>query len=576
MLSLIPCGADSLAVTLEATLAFGGLRRFEDSLRQQGNDAVLERLAQDDAFLYGAGVYSPGHAYSSLAREIAHERLIGAIAVAFDNHAVTHYPAEIRGALGVLLQRIPKVYVTDELSVEWAQHYAIEAELGGHPGWLASKARAEETLSKAHAMAFLRGAADDFRQAVQHLASTAQPHVVLSVAEVIACGILRYPCIALLNTASGQHPQDSYSVLSRFATQHGVPVCNYPSELVDAIDRAVVPDMPSARARALETLTTLLRGDFRNVVAPASTTEAVCGTLVHRTERVIESPRADSLTSYLDACAGVGVTRRGASIEPAKRGTRRRVAPGDVFDPSTHYDDAYFAGAGGIEYMKTDGTWGIYHGPAKVWEGNAVIARILTKTLTGVTGIPANSIAYDLGCGAGDFVARLRSHGWDAEGLDISEAAFRAAPVELRPFLKCVDIVGGGEVLAKLPLAQLVTAFDFWEHIFERDVDALLRATRTLLRKGGLHVAVVCTRGARESDFVAEPGVRFTKENSWLLVSGHVNVRRWLYWARKFRQHGFRLRFDLGYLFQVGRVEDPGLSTVASWGPRNFFVLEAV
>jgi len=198
----------------------------------------------------------------------------------------------------------------------------------------------------------------------------------------------------------------------------------------------------------------------------------------------------------------------------------------------------------------------------------------------------------DLGCGAGDFPSRLRQAGFGAWGIDISSKAVALA----NPFIKPYLAIGRLGTRAEAPAAvvrtllatapayatdpvetiHVVTAVDFWEHIWNDEAPDLVRAVWGLLPPGGVHFAVICTKGKTERDYVFPRGVKVTPENGWVLVSGHVNIRSWRWWARLFRRCGFKLRHDLMNMFGVARAEDPGLSQVASWSARNVLAVEKV
>lgn len=462
------------------------------------------------------GRFVPGGHFAELVR--AHEQgfLRGAFGLWFDHAAVVGVAHEMRGALATVLQRLFKdrgIYVMDELSVEWAAHYELTAQVGGHPAWLrrsdASPLNDVTVIACTVAEAF-------------HVAARGDPMLLLPKAD----------------GGPGCAAQDSYSPLRRWAATYGmldVLVSNEAEANVREGRAFPRERLAAEQARARETLRALVDPPIVNVgrvVTSFEPASEVDGTLAAALAQALDGPRVMDL--------------------------------GSVFDPSTHYDQNYYAGpeGHGIRYPAPDRTWKTYYGPAKTWDGNKVVARKLTELL------PARGTLLDIGCGSGDFVNQMAAAGWEAQGIDISEAATKGNPRVI-----CGDFTDPAGAVEQ-GYWDLVTALDFWEHIWLRDLDRLLDATRELLRPGGLHFAIICTRGAAERDFVAEPGVRVTPENGWLLVSGHVNVRDWAWWARAFKRHGFKLRLDLAYLFQVKRNEDPGLATVQSWQAKNLLVLE--
>jgi SAM-dependent methyltransferase len=244
----------------------------------------------------------------------------------------------------------------------------------------------------------------------------------------------------------------------------------------------------------------------------------------------------------------------------------RELKLGTVFDPATHYTKHYFDGRG-LLYTKSDGTKEVYHGPSASWGGYYGVTEVLDRIFDSVEGE-----VVDLGCGPGEFVRVARERGWDAYGIDISDEAIKLGDAAVKPYLSVQDITKGE--LTYNP--TLVTAWDLWEHIWEQDVDALIRGVRDALVPGGYHVACICTRGDQERDWVFNPGVQFTQENSVILCSGHVNIRNCLYWVNKFRAQGFTIRLDLMHFLNVMFAEHVDLQNARSWSPRNMLIVQKV
>lgn len=256
------------------------------------------------------------------------------------------------------------------------------------------------------------------------------------------------------------------------------------------------------------------------------------------------------------------------SLGERKANMPRELKLGAVFDPATHYTKEYFGGEAGLVYTDPQGQKKLYHGPAMDWGGFDHVAKMLRVVLP----VGKDARHVDLGCGAGNVVRRMQAQGWRSHGLDISSDAIAAAHPDVREKLVCADVT-------KLPPEEsgaydVVTAFDFLEHIYLRDVEAMVRGIKGLLKPKGLGVFIICTRGDGEQDWTIEPGATFTTANSWLLASGHVTIRRWAWWAKTFVEQGFRLRSDLAYLFQVLRDEDPVMHSADSWRCRNLLIVE--
>jgi SAM-dependent methyltransferase len=183
-----------------------------------------------------------------------------------------------------------------------------------------------------------------------------------------------------------------------------------------------------------------------------------------------------------------------------------------------------------------------------------------------------------VGCGFGADVARFRALGIDAVGVDISRAAVEGAVVPGSVILADVTSMPGRSEVARRGPFDLVVAWDFWEHIYLAEVDPLFSALVSVLVPGGRMISVICTRGRLEQDITVNPGDRFTKENSWLLASGHVTIRRWDWWVEKFC--AFEGRVDVVHdpaaskALDVYLSEHPSFDGVMSWRPRNLVIVQ--
>ena len=199
------------------------------------------------------------------------------------------------------------------------------------------------------------------------------------------------------------------------------------------------------------------------------------------------------------------------------------------------------------------------------------MADIVTRAL------PKRGRYLSLGCGTGDDVLQFLQAGWNAYGVDLSDNAVRNADDRLREQGRviCADVLDAKACRQLLPHQQfdLITTFDFWEHIWLGDIDPLAKRVQELLAPGGLHFNIICTRGKQEQDWTISPGDCFTQKNSWLLVSGHVTIRPWVWWLQRFRKLGFIPRLDIAYLFQLERHAIPALLDAKSWDLRHTVVV---
>lgn len=486
---------------------------------------------------YGPGIMEPFKDTATLTQ--FRHRLVAAVGLLVHLDSVTLFSPRQRAVWGEMLRGwFPpgRFYVFDDLSAEWALHFGIDyAQVGADPTWLYCQdwvgfsgtcgeqvvvgddriVYAVSTMSQAYAAAFA-----GFSFLLDFSGGTSEDVPI----------------------AGGSMDQKRFSPLLRWAARYGCSARIYhdKEQFRQLVKHGVAapfnPEQPKQEQRKAEELLIRLLQPSPQEVATGLPPEVLA------------------------------TARQAQAVQPADA-KPRVIEPGTVFDPTTHYTDHYYDGRG-IVYTKPDGTQDVYHGTAREWAGNKTIARILhgllRLTVPQIGKTPPRSL--DIGCGAGDFVRRLAQLKWDAHGIDLGDAAKRP----LHPNVVVGDITKG-EVGGQF---DVTTALDFWEHVWRKDLDELLAAIHELTVPGGLHFACICTRGESEKDFVAEPGVTFTQQNSWLLISGHVHVRSWTYWATKFRRSGWRLRHDLMNLFQVARAGDPGLESAMAWGPRNTLIVQ--
>lgn len=440
-------------------------------------------------------------------------RAVSIAGMLLTEESVTDWPAELRAAMGSLLQRCRVIYAADEQTLEWAPHYACNAKLGEHPLWLM---RPSEEL------------AEELRDGRVLEAACYDEAIELALVE--APFVLRiYPRDRQADSRAGR--PDTYHLLHRFAARYGV-----------SSDRIVY-----GAAMAPEGLQgpTVQPGRVQRAISEA--------------RQMLDTLRREPARAPLEALEAM------LSGEASKTPSgRRRLEPGTVFDPATHYQADYYDGTG-IEYMQPDETWAVYHGTGLRWGGNEHVARFIAEI-----GHEKGRRLLDYGCSSGDFLGHMLSEGWAVRGYDISQAAIDRAEPGVREALSTE--LPGVTVTERF---DHVTAWDLLEHIWAKDLPEVFATLRCMLRIGGLLWANICTRGEMEKDYELQPGVTFSAENSWLLCSGHVTIHRWWWWRKQLREAGFKPRDDLAQQWQVRRAEHPTFAQgSASWSPRNFIVME--
>ena len=569
------------------------INSLERALAQQGLDTI--DCGEADLCVYGGGLWTPGEAYDKLLAAKRNGSYLGVVGMTVPEDILASDIAEDRMNLGHVLLRASKAnaqgewatypaFVADSISQGYMGHFACNAEVGGHPAWLAREIDsacfdadllnipAEWLQSDAVAPV---PALDD----VSCCYTDGEPDDGVGLfaygelGPAIAAALLGLPCILYIPVEDGGVHADRAArhPLMRFANEFNVRNCVAltKTELEDRLQRIeempVVPQhlVDEAKAKARETLLKMLPPvakrnsptalmDVAGAIATAlgATVEEEEDMQGHMGKRILPSSAPSANSGY-------------GPVE---------IPVGTPFDPTTHYGPDYYAEGRGYLFTNTDGTKQIYHGPGQRWGAFKQVAGIISHTL------PKKGRYLSLGCGAGDDVLRFLEEGWDAYGIDLSESAVAAGiamDARLDGRLICQDVLtyddlGGGTGSAGF---DLICTFDFWEHIWLKDVDALQKRVLDLLKPGGVHFNIVCTRSKLEQDWTIKPGDCFTQENSWLLVSGHVTMRTWHWWMQRFKRNGFVPRTDVGYVFQLERQDDAGLKEAQSWDLRHTVVI---
>lgn len=526
---------DDESYDVERDLAFSGLQEFSRGCN-----------FKQDLTLFGCVTYRPGVFDGDVADLLTEEHVVGTVGLSFDEEAMLAWAGlpVFRDLLGKILQSLPgPIRVWSKTSREWALHYGISAEVGGHPAWLASVDLAEQLLE----------CSIPYRRVAQVAA-----YVVDEIGFAFACAVASEPFIIQVPpTARARiQPQGSH-VLVQFAQEYGCQsnVVYTDGELTERLKSPVEPIalevVAQAQAKARATLQEILQA---------------------------YEGKPDTSTVLTNAFDAVGAPPAPGTVAPPgvkpllslSQAGEYELNVGAVFDPAQYYPDSYFGK--GIKFTKADGQKDTYYGPSHQWDGFDFVARAIFH----MQPEHRDLALLDLGCGRGDFVARARKAGFAARGIDLSAEALRGAPREVEAHLLAGDLTNT-TVLAFLHRAKydVVTAWDFWEHIYETDADKLIDAVATLLPQASAMYTVTCTRGNGEKDFVHPRGGVVTTVNSWALVSGHVNIRTWNYWVERFARHGLKPRYDLQSRFLAALAEEPTMRTIlsGSWSPRHVLVV---
>lgn len=229
------------------------------------------------------------------------------------------------------------------------------------------------------------------------------------------------------------------------------------------------------------------------------------------------------------------------------------------------------------EYTTPDGAKTYYHGPNLTWEYFANIAGCLDRIMPRPKSGAAPTL-LDIGCSAGDFARYMMRLGWDSYGVDVSEYAVKNAVPEMRGRIQLADATTSPKL--EPYYYDLVTGLDCLEHFFEEDIDKLLAWLHGLGKFFFFCVATVWDekdplRKIPDREFVAKKGEEIPLKWEATAISGHVNVRHFTYWWKKFTEHGFKIRHDLNYLLQMQRWKMEPWWRTGGWDLPNTIFLEA-
>jgi SAM-dependent methyltransferase len=234
------------------------------------------------------------------------------------------------------------------------------------------------------------------------------------------------------------------------------------------------------------------------------------------------------------------------------------------------YDESYFADPEGKEFRRPNGTtqrWG-YRNPEGEFFGAADIARAWKEMFNPRT-------ALDVGCGRGTFVAYMRDAGIEAYGFDFSTWAIR------HPYPRCKPewlMVHDATKPWPYPPRRfdLVVALDFYEHIYEEDLD---RVIREMYRVAGkwifLQIAVVgggSGPGIHPAGYILKRGEAVPVELEANAVAGHVTVCSKEWWEERLEDENWVQRRDMAEWF-TGLVPS---EIISNWLKNAILVYERV
>ena len=494
--------------------------------------SVLEDLAVEGVMLYGCDVFTPGYNVDDLI-EASNKRIIE-VGTLMPVDVCTAYTPALREKIGHLLSFLitDRRYVADDFSRENYMHYATNIARVNvfMPALLCTDTALLQQIDSEYEYDLTP---DDF-------------------GAIIARLILGVPFVVDTSGSDFRTDYVNYSLALRFLSSLGVQFKSGNDKVeIDSLSlRNALQDKIALMAGRLEQLKTYIAGS--NIVK-GNSVEDMLAKSSQRSIRFKSTP----------------------NIANGPKGMPRELVIGTTFDPTTHYDENYYAEGAGLLFTRPDGSTEIYKGPSRCWDGFVQISKIIKNVENG-----KNGTYLSLGCGAGSDVKAFTDLDYDAYGVDLSEHAINWGREQFKfpeNKLLCADFTS--IQIQERPgfdnAFDVVATYDFLEHLWSADLKRLLYNMIRFVREGGLLFHNVCTISAHEKIFVANKGVAFTKENSGILCSGHISVLRWQNWIDLFlsvaKENEIDLQFDYEFhsKFCAAMAEDAQLSTVRSWSPKN-------
>lgn len=210
-----------------------------------------------------------------------------------------------------------------------------------------------------------------------------------------------------------------------------------------------------------------------------------------------------------------------------------------------YYDRDYFQTPEGKKYRDAGGAihgWS-YENPDGDWAGAGPIAKAWKNVFE-----PRNLL--DVGAGRGTFIAYARDAAIEAEGFDFSPWAIsdEGRYPRCKPeWLRLHDATEPWPYENKS--FDLVVALDFFEHIYEEDLDFVIgELCRVASKYIFLQIAVTGSGGLQGRDFqgyILRKGDPIPIGLEGCAVAGHVTVKTESWWSDRLDHDAWMLRRDM-------------------------------
>lgn len=199
-----------------------------------------------------------------------------------------------------------------------------------------------------------------------------------------------------------------------------------------------------------------------------------------------------------------------------------------MFDQS-YYDSDYFSNPNGKKFKRSDDTEDTfgYRNPEGEWLGCSPIVNAW-----GTIFRPGNML--DVACGRGTFLTYARSVGIDAIGFDYSQWAID------NPYVRCKkEWIILHDATQRFPYPDnsfgLVTVLDFFEHVYEDQINDIVKEVYRVCRKYAFFLIATLGGGSgvnaerHEKGYIIKRGEEVPVELRDAAAAGHVTVcsREW-------------------------------------------------
>jgi len=231
-----------------------------------------------------------------------------------------------------------------------------------------------------------------------------------------------------------------------------------------------------------------------------------------------------------------------------------------------YYDIDYFASPEGKKFRRADGSfkyWG-YRNPTGHWDSGREIVKAFKEIFS-----PARML--DVGAGRGQFIAYARDMGIEAEGFDWSKwAVGEGRYIECKhEWLKIHDATQPWDYSDNG--FDLVLALDFYEHIYESDLDFVI-SEMCRVAKRYIFLQIATVDGVKEKGYLLEKGEKIpfeTEEKTW---AGHTTFCTEEWWYNRLERDDWWPRRDMVNWF-CSLVDS---EAIGNWLLNSIIVLERI